>query len=487
MHHRKLWQLIASLGEEERVRFGRWLEAELGTRQQFVRRLAARLLEAQEAPASLQLWQHLYPGAPYDDGRMRKLFRDLTAHVEEFLAIETFRSDRAMRDAYLLAALNTRGIDEVFIRQYRHTQLQLRSKPLLREDDYWILLKLEEELYRFHVKHPGKRSTAASYFSPGFWSERFQEIHRYLDRFWISKHLRILVAVTFRMPGYAGSLTPMHEAGMELAQEQALEAGDLLIRIWNGCYRLQAEPSEARAEEVYRLAQAHEAHLSAPDLQAIHGVLFNDTIQRMTRTGEAGLAAKALELIDWGIRGGFLLFNGVLPATYYRNSIALSLRMHDYNRARQYLDTLTPMLDPDEQEEARDLGLAMLYYQEGSYAELFRLTASRRFRNVQYELNVRTLLLQAHYESGEADQAWLSDMVSSLIRYVRSRRNLAPAYQKAYLNRLRLLLRLIGADSLEDLRRLEESLARTRPVDNPDWLRQKIARKREQLAAGRTY
>lgn len=153
MTERKAGKIWKSLSKEEKVRFLRFLSAELGDKQLFLQKLANTLkhypMEDQD------VWEVLYPGVSYDDSRLRKLSADLVRWMEEFLAIEMFRKEEGTKGVYLLRYYQERGYDDEFIKAYNKKEKvwekSLGDHPLAEHFHIKYLMELEKQ--NFVTKH----------------------------------------------------------------------------------------------------------------------------------------------------------------------------------------------------------------------------------------------------------------------------------------------------------------------------------------------
>ncbi|MEO1451881.1 MAG: hypothetical protein AAFV07_20285, partial [Bacteroidota bacterium] len=188
---------------------------------------------------------------------------------------------------------------------------------------------------------------------------------------------------------------------------------------------------------------------------------------------------RLFELYQWGIETQLILLNGQLSPNQYLNIVAISLRAGEMQAAWQSLQTLKEFLPPTEQASVSKLGMGLFYFSSKDFKAVLDTLRATRFSLIFREIQARVLLLQAQYECFGAQDEWLHDQLDSFIRYLRSKK-LSAGHKQAYLNRFKLFKRLVNVNTRDGLQKLARLIEETHPLDNPAWLKEKVA---ERLAA----
>lgn len=472
MQRRKLWQLLDILDAEEKAHFLRWLDAELGERQYYVRRLLQLALD--EPRTEQQIWEGLYPEQDYDDGRFRKLSHDLTEYLEAFIASQAFLKNPIIKDLFLLKSLNEKGSEDLFVKTYRKMKADM-EEPGPDEFHAWISVTREIELRRFHAKHVSRSSEIARRFPPEFWREQLKELHRLVDNLWVKEKLSLLVesANLKTEPDSQGTAALMLEA-MAILRRDPTFYHDPVLHIWDLCYKLSTAPAEEDAEMLTGLLQLRWKQIESGHIREVYAILYNYYARELALEGRKEVIEKMLSLTTWGIEHQVILVHGILPASYYRNAISLCLRLQDTTEARRILDAYRHLLSPSEQAEAYDFCLSSVYYHEKNFGDFFKLLSATRFHYPPYEINARILYLQAQYELMPEETEWLTGQADNLIRFIRSQKSLPQQAQRDSLGRVRLFRRFVYAEGIPQLMRLLEDVSAAKPKHTSEWLTRQI-------------
>lgn len=420
----------------------------------------------------LACWPVLYPDRPYDGPRFRKLCGDLVKWLEEYLAIQAMRKLPLERDLLLLSALADRKQDDLFLQTYRRIERKMTGKIPADPEDYLFRFKLTSTYHQFLNRHPATVSKMGPRYLQHL-RESFGKNELLLDTLWMVEKLIIRLG---NIAAYSQNPIPLPEISLDQPAEH------VLLRLLLKANQLSEQASE---EELTLLEE--ELYLAAPDLsddmqRLLTSILFNLYSRLMARTGELKLASRMLDLLDWGVESGFLIAGGILPTPFYRNSITLSLRLRDHERAFRYLDDLNPFIAQEEREEVYLLNYAILLFDTGEFDKLIQEMPTYRLQNAFYEINIRTLILQTHYERDQEDEIWISEQLDTLIRYVRKQKGLPNLYQAGYIIRLRFFRQLVQAHTCKQVQRIQERIEAPQEVAfNSRWISEKLAVKAAHL------
>jgi hypothetical protein len=478
MTHRIAWKYLQTLTPPERAQFLRWLEAELGPRQAYLQQLAQLLVAATPPiPTETHFWARLYPDQPYDDGRLRKLLRDLSQQLETYLSIQAFRRDEGALDQFLLRELNRREAPDLFRKALRRIETRLQRLPGHTPDYYRQRYELEVERQHLEVRlgHPAVSSSPASSTDPFAGLSTPKRAALAFDGWWTLEKLHLALVDLNLQHIYGHSppaflVTPL----LEQLPQLPLYAKDPWFSILHEAYQTLSGEFPKAFDRLMGDLKQHQLSLPDSELRFLHSLLLNHSVRGLNRQGSREMARRIYELYEWAIEAGFILLEGQLPRQHYKNLITISLRIEDFQRAWHYLHMYQPLLPEEVREDAFMFNLANYHYACAEYGKVVQLVSGRRFQRTFEEIHARANMLQAQYEL-EQDREWLVTQLESLIRYVRDRRDLSDLHKKSYLNRLRLFRRLLQANGFEELARLASDIETTEPIDHPDWLRQKVA------------
>lgn len=472
MQKRKLWILIESMSQEERKRFPHWLKAELGDRQTYQQALCHLLTKAYPQPPQREdIWQILYPDTNFDDARLRKLTRDLTGWVEEFFAIEQFRSQKDEKNVALLRALYERDIPDEFEKAVRRFDREMEKRDLRDGAFFKLKYEIEREVIQYQVSYRQKLERPALYLKTVQESQRLQN---YFDLWWISTKLEIASTnqAKKQITGQETDSILLSEL-LALIPKNALLAQEPFLRLYRkmtlllmGDDSIQLESLLARIQEMKSLA--------SDDLQTLWVALINHNIRYLNQTGDIKYAEQSLRLFEWAIATDFLLVEGYLPEVYYKNLIAFCLRTRNFEKARYYLEHYKKLLREERREDVYRLSQAIFYNTQKEYVKVIQTLNTVRMTKTADEVQARMLILQAFYEVNTEEIEWMLSQIKNLDRYIRSRHNMSEGNKKPFLNRLKLFKALLRADSKSDLEKIAVQIDHTNPLDTRKWLKEKV-------------
>ncbi|MEL7339947.1 MAG: hypothetical protein AAGM67_05625, partial [Bacteroidota bacterium] len=444
MEKRKIWHLLKSMSEEERERFPHWLKAELGDKQSYLQRLCHLLLTALPiAPKRPDVWRSLYPDKPFDDARLRKLTRDLCGWVEDFFAIEEFRSQKPQHKIALLRALQDRNLGDIFEKEVRKLDKDLASHSPRDGNFFQYRYEIEREIVEYQLSQ-GKDFARPE--ESQFVSEDTNALATYFDLWWIQTKLE-LATRSLSQKQITGQETDsiLLPELLSLIPKHPQLCSEPLLNVYREMTLLLKEEPDVQLDPLLQQIQ-HMDDLTNQDRQTLWVLLINHHVRRLNLSGEDQYAEKVLRLFEWAIDTGFLLVDEHLPEVYYKNLIAASLRAQQSEKAWQYLDRYQNLLREDRREDVYLLNLAIYYSAQREYAKVIQTLNNVRMNNSREEIQARTLHLQAFYEVNPQEVEWLLSQIKNLERYIRSRSNMATSNKKPFLNRLKLFRALLQAD-----------------------------------------
>ncbi|MEM9985010.1 MAG: hypothetical protein AAF804_07920, partial [Bacteroidota bacterium] len=232
MKGRKTWQILQSFAPQEAKYFLRWLRAEWEERQQYPQVLAQYLVQRlPHAPKEQQVWEHLYPGRPYDDARLRKLLRDLSAKLEQFVAVQAFREDTRAQDLYLLLGLDQRRLPEVFLKQLRRIENKEEQQPLKDAEFHRYQFQFETLRQRYQAKYePEKAQT--------FRSDRLMSN---FDAWWVLQRQYLMISEVFNRSPHQGQSFLEEAKILALIQSRNESQSPSLVNLYENLWYLLHE------------------------------------------------------------------------------------------------------------------------------------------------------------------------------------------------------------------------------------------------------
>lgn len=486
MNDRKIWKILSALTVKEAEAFNRWLEAEMAGKQVYLRKLSRLLsLNLQQAPQAEAIWETLYPGKTYDDGRLRKLNGDLTQQLEEFLAIMAFRADRNNRDLYLIREMNQRKRPDVFTKLYRKLYDRLIRRTNKNADYYRMLFELEEEKQRFDRIHrvpyslPKVKADKVQTLES---MSQMQRINYAFDSWWLHEKMEIAPHNINSMELHTETIeSVLLNEVLELIDHHPIHSKQPWLVINKQLFLLLKEEEDIQIADIMTLLNQQRSDLEKNEVFSLWGFLINHYARKLNKTGEVDYARQLVSLYEWAIHSELILLDNYLPVQHYRNIITIALRIPAFDLAFQYLHTFKPLISPERREDTFICNLAKYHYAKEEYQAVIDLLADQRLSYSIDEIDARAFLLQSQYELNQNDTEWLFGQAENLIRYIRNRKTVPKRIRESYTHQYRLFNRILNANTYLELDKVLKVVKDGRNIAQPKWLYKMIEQKKQAL------
>ena len=451
---RKCTFLLSKLSVEESQAFFRWLEAELAGRQAPVLQLLSLHLQGKTEEES---WQVIFPDLPFDSQELGRKFGQLLVHLEEFLAIQSFRKDRMLRDRVLLKRLNELRLGDEFLKYVNKVRRRLHQSGRGDKEYYANLHALERELLQHYLvqKVPPKRRLALNSKETFFrwWSHTFL-------------FTRILEKVRKTRP-----LNGLTEEWEDKLTEQIyiLEShrADPVLSL----YRRYDQLLDEKEEDLYGLLdQLKEHQFKVPwDIRYnLFAILFNYVSRKQRTTKEDRYFFLRLKLETVGIEEKWMFVGKHLSARAYKNHISLrntclfmipkKERSDWLEETWNFLEEYREHLMPYEREEAYYFNRLQMYFFSGESYHFLLKRKFGMFSDPHNEIDFRILTLMARFEA--KDLYGIETNVKSVWQYIhiQSEKKVRTPRKKAAFEYIKLFRALLRASSQQDWRSLEDQV-----------------------------
>lgn len=479
---RRVWKYILILRPEDKTKFSAWLKLELQDRQVSIQRLwqnlrcldeaeIGRLSERQFAVESM-IWNHIFPQEPFEEVRFRKLSEQLIRHIEEFLAIESFRKDRGAKDLHLLREIGTRNSFQLFQTIYRKVKSRLNRKTIRDEQFYKDHTLFDREFQNVSLKYENQAKFNLSDFFQSF------------DKWRLIEQANTLIFQLY-VPKQAPKPVIPKTQFFESLKNHSDYSEEPLLRIYTLLFELLIGKSDD-FPTYFELLQSYKHNINSETLQFLYANATN-YVRKASQSREKIHYEQYAALMKWGLQNELLIINGVLPSGSYKNVIAIHLilaKMSEGNekqgrilQAKKYMEDLKQYLPEKDREDAYRFNKAIYYFTIGEYDKVEASLGGRAYSNTAFAVQGRLYGLMARYEMKEF--TYLPTAIRSLKRYIQihSKKELASGVYKLYLQHLRFYNRLVIAYTAEDYGKLKKAIDKTPKVFEKNWLLEKIEEK----------
>lgn len=482
MKSRKVWKFLSLLSANEQERWLAYLTFQYGNRQEYQLKLAEFLVQAfPSAPEDQGAWEHLYPKDPYNDGRLRKLSTDLTTQLEQFLSFSSQQTSPLDQRIHLLRGMIARA-DAVLFEQtwkkackdvYKHAEsaaelAQYRYELEVLNREYQLHNRMSNSIYwdseveKVLLKQsPSQRIT----FLMTAW-----DLYKSLDLIIKIENESITTAVRPEIP-----LESFYYKFLD--QQKRFKKLPLVSMYLKIIDLLHGKEVNIHA----LLSYLYQYHQSIPpqELSLLYGSLLNDFIKKINRPGAIDQHRQLLDLYVWGIEKGLLMHEGELLPAHFKNYVKLCIRSQELDRTADFIQKYAELLPQNTQKELPQLCRIYLAFARKEFEKSIRLINQGQFSSTRDELDVRTILLQSHYELHYWEDEWLENQLTRLVRFTRSQKDLPPYLKDSFVTQFNLLKRLFRAQSKREIAALKLKLQdeSNSGIGLRKWLEEKVLEK----------
>lgn len=464
MKNRKVFKLISSLQPKERRKLDKWLAYELSEKQQAVHELYKLLLK--NADIKL-IWKVLFPNRKYpeqalQDVQLRRLENHLTERISTFMAIEKFRKDEAMRDLYLIKALNERPQEDVFVPEFNKIKKRLEATRVKNGEYYQIRYLLEREYQYYRVKHNNKNYQLAA------------EYDELLDTWWLHEKMRLANIMLSKES--KAQISPSLKFALNYIGETEDYMELPMLQIYWHQYKLHAENLETHI--IPEWLWNYGTWLNPKEQRDILVSLTNYYTKTYNEKKDPYFRDQLYLLVKWGVDQEIAYLDGYLPWSTYHLLCTLTFMIEPLEESREIIERYKDKLSPVDQEEVYPVHIGNYFYKKGEFRNAIRIL-NQRFSRPTLERAGRTLLLMSRYEYGERVE--IENEIRALTVWLDRQTTFSASLRQSNLNFLKIFNRLINYQSHKDQKPLHEGLAKERNIANRKWLEKKITEINPQL------
>lgn len=457
MQNSSLFQLVQSFSPVERRDARKFLSSPFfNTRQDVL--LLFDFLTAAETPTKEQAWNHLLPGADFDDQKLRLLMSYLHRLLEQYVSVSEMGEDGLHGQLYLAAGYRRRGLSVPFEKSLKTLDKSLSEQPKRDASFHYLHFRLNWERYQ----------TATSDNPSGALPIRQMEAS--VDAFYLSTRLRLLCHVWAQQGVYRTEDAAENSAETLLAlAAQPHWLAVPAVAIYLHCYQMLAQPEvEAHFQVFKEKVLAAGSLFETNEIRELYLLAINYCIRRLN-DGEKRYFKEVLDLYKAGLEHGFLIENGMLSRFTYHNIVAAGLHTGELDWVNFFIHEYKNALKRTYRESSFSFNLARLEYARQRYGAVLELLQKANYRDPLLNLAAKTLLLKTFYEMGEHDL--LQSHLDAMRNYI-LRKRVIGYHRTNYLNIVRYSGKLLKTNfmSQQDLDSLRSEIAQEEVLTEREWL-----------------
>ena len=410
------------------------------------------------------LWAAIFSEEIYDDVRFRKLCSDLLKLVEGFLAQEVYKQNPLHQASYLLDAVVSRKMEELYQSSRKTASRLANSQAYESTSRYFYQYQIENTSYKLETEKEFKRDLRTN----------FEEIVKNLDWFYIAEKLK------YYCDFLSQQTLVTHDYKLLFIDEiiEYIKNNDVsdipLISIYYQIYLTQIDA--VNASNYFKLQDLIFKYIDKfPKEDAFF--IYNHTLNYCIRKVNAGIHEFLDEYFNTykkALESGVFIIDDELSPWHFRNIIIAALRLGNYEWVENFIREYKEKLPKAFRENAVTFNLSTLYFYQKKYDKVIELLREVEYEDLSYNLNSKTTLLLTYYETDEYDA--LDFLLESFRTYLQRRKNISPKRRKSYQDLIKFtkkLTRIMPGDK-KALERLKQEIDNTQGIASEKWLREKI-------------
>jgi hypothetical protein len=202
-------------------------------------------------------------------------------------------------------------------------------------------------------------------------------------------------------------------------------------------------------------------------------VLFRICVTKMN-DGKNTFSPVAYEILKEMENDGVFDRISEIPDITFFSMITFSLFLKETAKAELFIKKYSGKLNPSVREETYGVCMALISFANRKYTDVIKYTINIKTKNLDYYLNIKSVLLKTYYETGNFK--YIHSMTDSIEHYIRRKKEMNGTMKRSISGFLKYVLKLTKAkkDSGKNIHILAETFESEGNFFQNDWVKQKI-------------
>lgn len=405
-----------------------------------------------------KVFKKLYPKQKYDEKQISYAMNFLLGQAEKFLAQREIETKPPLINNYLLKSLVSRNLNKHYKYHYDKSLKTLEDWKKENIDYYYYEFQLSEIANTHFIAQKHRR-----------YDESLQNVSDSLNRLYAIQKIKYSCEMLSRSKLLKDVYTPPNKEEINRFIDKGnLRKSPLALIFLEIFHLLSKDESEQNFEKLKSYLEEYNDIIpkaEKPDIY-FHGI--NYCIVQITKNNKPRYyVQECLNLYLAGIEQEFLLNNGFLTPSTFKNVVKLGLNLKKYDFTEDFIQKKHKKLEEKYQEDALHFNLADINYRRKNYKEAQIHLIQVEFSDIYYALDAKTMLLKIYYEINEGEA--LFALIASFSIYLRRNKKIAKDVREAYLNFTTILGRIVRAHK-EKYPAIIEKINNTKYLYNRNWL-----------------
>ena len=413
-----------------------------------------------------RVWHQMYQNTKFDDVLFRKNCSDLLKLIESYLAQQVYEQNPIHKANFLLEAVSDKKLNKLFNSSIK-TARRLSGQQLYRTTDYYLdQYQLERNLYDLRELGHDRAS-----------KKNVEDILNNLDRFYLAEKLRysctalsqqMLVSLEYKLLFIDEILEHIEKYKYEDVPP---------IAVYYQIYLTNTESEDTR--HYYKLMALLEKYgdlFPKYEAEFIYGFPLNYCIKKINQ-GNQKFLEEYFNVCEILLDKELIINDGEMSPWHFRNIVTAALRLGKTKWTEEFIKNYQKYLPQGRRENAVTFNLATLYMYQKRYSDVIQTLQSVDYGDFSYNLNSKTILLMAYYETDEVEP--LYSLMDSFRTYLNRHKDFAANKRIHYTNLIKFtkqLTKIMPGDkkAVEKLK-TEVAKAEEKGIASITWLKEKIA------------
>ena len=461
----KLHQALSRLSRIELSRLEKYLASPYLNPNEKVSIIVDQIQRVKGENWKSKIWGKLDDSA-YDDKKFRKWMSDALSALEDFLAFEEFKADRAARDQFLINALEKRDLEKLQNKIIKAADKWLDRQPYRNSEYHLRRFHLAKSLYELENVEQQRASKRTDF------QERLMTILNHLELFYNGEKLRLFNSLLswsrllkFEIDSQKMLSFARGVGELELAKEDVIETYlSVFYTLLEGDKPEHFKRLLNNIEKDIRIFPPKEA-------KDVFDSALNYCLLQIN-SGNTSYLVQLFELYQLGLKNAILIQDNTISPWAFKNIVSCGLRVKEYEWVEQFINKYSEYIPSIFKGSVVALSKAQLAYYTGQYEECISLLQDVEFTEFSLKVNAEVTLLATYYELDNYNL--LDDHIIKFRKYLSRQKTANKRTIGYYKNLLRLVKRLMKTSGKADLLKLKEEIHQAKGLASKTWLLEKV-------------
>jgi len=457
----KLEQSLLALEKQERRAFLQFLQSSFFNKREDVLLLYTKWLLEGSLGSKTEVFEHVYPGAPYDAQRLHLCMSYLQRLAEQFFAYRQWREQPGACEVALVQATRRRGLETHFNEALRSALRQSEQQPLRNEQYY----AQRQHLLWEEARYDQTRNATAVKNLRALWENA--------DLVWLAQKLRLLCLHRTQEMLYRADDALRLDNRMEHLLERYNLAEHPGVGVWYYCLKMLENPEEPLYFSQFKAPLlAQDGCFDAEEIRDLYRFALNYCI-RQVNAGRTVFFHDIMDFYKDGLQKGHLLENGVLSRFTYHNIVAAGLQTGEYEWVEDFIARYKNSLERTYRESSYSFNRARLEYKRKRYDEALGLLQHSNYYDPLLGLAAKTIAMKIYYETGEEELLFAH--LEAMKHYVR-RKTVLGYHRDNYLSMVRYMQKLLTLNRFDKtaVQTLKAKIVAEKVLMEREWLLEQL-------------